>query len=131
MQEAFLKAFDKLETYRGKVSIGAWIKRIVVNKSLDYLRVKKEGMSLDEATIPDLEDEAPVEIEGQPGPEEIRQAIQRLPDGYRVVLSLILLEGYDHDEVSEILNISNATSRTQYHRAKKQLKAALKNMKHD
>ena len=58
--------------------------------------------------------------------EEIKKAIYDLPEGYRVVLSLILLEGYDHEEVSAILNISNATSRTQYHRAKKRLIELLK-----
>jgi RNA polymerase sigma factor (sigma-70 family) len=59
--------------------------------------------------------------------ETIKQAIYALPEGYRIVLSLILLEGYDHEEVSEILKISNATSRTQYHRAKKKLAELLKN----
>jgi RNA polymerase sigma-70 factor (ECF subfamily) len=62
-------------------------------------------------------------------PELIKEAIQRLPEGYRVVLNLYLIEGYDHDEISSILDITNATSRTQYHRAKKRLAETLKELK--
>ena len=122
MQEAFLKAFMKLDSYKGEVSFGAWIKRIVINKSLDFLRLKKERVSLDE--VGELEEEGETESDSIPvayEPETIKRAIYDLPEGYRIVLSLILLEGYDHEEVSEILGITNATSRTQYHRAKKKL----------
>jgi len=122
MQEAFLKAFDKIRTFRGKVSFGAWLKRIVINKALDFLRLKKQMLSLDEVReIEEVADDVPEILESAPKMEEIRRAIHALPEGYRIVLSLILLEGYDHEEVAEILNISNATSRTQYHRAKKKL----------
>jgi RNA polymerase sigma factor (sigma-70 family) len=127
MQEAFLKAFVKIRSYRGEVSFGAWLKKIVVNKSLDFLRTRKEVFSLDEAGEPEeIREEEPVRIDKGITSERIRDAIYSLPEGYRVVLSLILLEGYDHQEVSEILNISNATSRTQYHRARKKLAALLK-----
>lgn len=127
MQEAFLKAFEKLDTYRGAVSFGAWLKRIVVNKALDFLRVKKEQLSLEDAgEVGEMVDEPVDTGEVEYRAEEIKKAIYDLPEGYRVVLSLILLEGYDHEEVSAILNISNATSRTQYHRAKKRLIELLK-----
>ena len=127
MQEAFLKAFLKIESYRGEVSFGAWLKRIVVNKSLDFLRLKKEQVSLEDVgEAEELEEEDPVLVELAYSPDDIRRAIQALPEGYRIVLSLILLEGYDHEEVSGILRISNATSRTQYHRAKKRLVEELK-----
>lgn len=122
MQEAFLKAFLMIRTYRGEVGFGAWLKRIVVNKALDFLRLKRENFPMED--IGDIEEnpedglEAP-DVEISAG--KIKKAIYELPDGYRVVLSLILLEGYDHEEVSTILGISNATSRTQYHRAKKRL----------
>ncbi|MCP4313914.1 MAG: sigma-70 family RNA polymerase sigma factor [Bacteroidetes bacterium] len=122
MQEAFLKAFLKIGTYRGEVSFGAWLKRIVVNKSLDFLRLKREQISLEDVgEAEELPEEGPELVELAYSADEIRKAIYALPEGYRIVLSLILLEGYDHDEVSEILRISNATSRTQYHRAKKRL----------
>ena len=123
MQEAFLKAFLKIKTYRGEVSFGAWLKRIVINKAVDFLRLKRDHISMEE--IGEVEDIREEDIPENPDIKlevgTIKRAIASLPEGYRVVLSLILLEGYDHEEVSAILNISNATSRTQYHRAKKKL----------
>jgi len=128
MQEAFLKAFLKLKTYSGEVSFGAWLKRIVVNKSLDFLRLKRDRISLDEAgEMEEVGEEVPETLEVAYKAETVKKAIYALPEGYRIVLSLILLEGYDHEEVSGILKISNATSRTQYHRAKKRLVELLKN----
>jgi RNA polymerase sigma-70 factor (ECF subfamily) len=129
MQEAFLKAFLKLRTYRGEVSVGAWLKRIVINKALDFLRLRKERLSLED--VGEIEGEGAAEaaeesLDPSTTAEEIKEAIHSLPEGYRIVLSLILLEGYDHEEVSGILKISNATSRTQYHRARKKLMALLK-----
>ncbi|MEN8230588.1 MAG: RNA polymerase sigma factor [Bacteroidota bacterium] len=132
MQEAFLKAFAKLKTYRGEVSFGAWLKRIVINKALDFLRLKKEQISLDEVgEIEELPNDPSEVMEVAYGAETIKRAIYALPEGYRIVLSLILLEGYDHEEVSGILNISNATSRTQYHRAKKRLIELLRKTEED
>ncbi|MEN8202295.1 MAG: sigma-70 family RNA polymerase sigma factor [Bacteroidota bacterium] len=132
MQEAFLKAFTKLRTYRGEVSFGAWLKRIVVNKALDFLRLKREQISIDQVGEPEeATDEVSEHMDVAYEAETIKKAIHTLPDGYRIVLSLILLEGYDHEEVSGILNISNATSRSQYHRAKKKLIELLKNTEKD
>jgi RNA polymerase sigma factor (sigma-70 family) len=132
MQEAFLKAFEKLDSYRGEVSFGAWLKRIVINKSLDFLRMKKDQLSLEESgEIGEMEDTPTDSEEVRYRAEEIKKAIYQLPEGYRIVLSLILLEGYDHEEVSGILSISNATSRTQYHRAKKKLIELLKKNRDD
>jgi RNA polymerase sigma-70 factor (ECF subfamily) len=127
MQEAFLKAFLKLKSYKGEVSFGAWLKRIVINKALDFLRLKRVKVSLEAVDEMELTDVEEVNIlETEYSVEAIRKAIYSLPESYRIVLSLILLEGYDHDEVSEILGISNSTSRTQYHRAKKKLVDQLK-----
>ena len=132
MQEAFLKAFAKLDSYRKEVSFGAWLKRIVINKALDFLRLKREQISLEEAgEIGEMIDETPETLDVEYRAEEIKKAIYHLPEGYRIVLSLILLEGYDHEEISNILNISNATSRTQYHRAKKRLIELLKRNNED
>ena len=127
MQEAFLKAFAKLDSYRGEVSFGAWLKRIMINKALDFLRLKKEQLSLEDAgEIGEMVEEETEDADYNYAADTIKKAIHSLPEGYRIVLSLILLEGYDHEEVSTILNISNATSRTQYHRAKKKLIELLK-----
>lgn len=131
MQEGFLNAFQKIDTYRGEVSFGAWLKKIIVNRSLDSIKARKALISIE--TIPvDIADEtenAYEEIDDHVTVEMIRKAIDKLPEGYRIVLSLYLIEGYDHEEISEILNISNATSRTQYHRAKKKLGELLNELK--
>ncbi|TNF45859.1 MAG: sigma-70 family RNA polymerase sigma factor [Bacteroidetes bacterium] len=124
MQEAFLNAFTKIESYKGEVSFGAWLKRIVINRSLDYLKkrkVKFEEINEKTNQLPDYQ----MEIK-EVNMEVIKDAIQKLPDGYRVVLSLFLIEGYDHEEISEILGISNSNSRTQYLRAKNKLRELLK-----
>lgn len=125
MQECFLKAFNKIDTYRGEVSFGAWLKRIVINRSLDYLKKRKlkfEEISEKTTQISDYQMEIK-EVDF----DTINNAIQNLPDGYRVVLSLYLIEGYDHEEISQILGISNSNSRTQYLRAKNKLRELLKN----
>jgi len=124
MQEAFLSAFRKIDTYKGEVSFGAWLKKIVINRSLDVLKkrkVKFEEINEKTNQIVDYQMETK-EVNVQ----VIKDAILKLPDGYRVVLSLFLIEGYDHEEISEILGISNSNSRTQYLRAKNKLRELLK-----
>ena len=127
MQEAFIKAFDKLDTYSGTVSFGAWLKKIVVNTSLDVLRKRKEFFE-DIEQHPDFveEDTGNNENEIIFEAKKIKEAIMKLPTGYRIILSLYLLDGYDHDEISGILNISASTSRSQLARAKKKLIELLK-----
>jgi len=122
MQESFLDAFQRIESYTGEGSFGSWLKRIVINRSLDYLRKQKEIISLEEASIdvPDQveesrEEELQLQVAG------VKKAIFQLPDEYRVVLSLFLLEGYDHEEIAQILHISNQLSRTRYSRARQKL----------
>jgi len=124
MQEAFLSAFKKIDTYSGQVSFGAWLKKIVVNRSLDYLKKRKVHFEeLDERTADEME--TPMMETRELNLEKLKQAIMQLPEGYRVVLSLYLLEGYDHDEISEILHISNSSSRSQLLRAKNKLREYL------
>jgi len=128
MQEAFLAAFQKLDTYREEVSFGFWLKRIVVNKSIDMLKKKKaDWIALDDNIQIEEEDEAPVKEEGLQV-EKIKEAIQQLNKGYRIVLTLYLIEGYDHEEIGSILNISSSTSRSQFTRAKKKLIETLNSM---
>ncbi len=131
MQEAFLKAFEKIKTYKGEVSFGAWLKRIVINHSLDEIRKRKLDLESIEDSAYDLKDRKDEKTEHdneeiKEKAEEIRDEINKLPDGYRIVLSLYLIEGYDHDEISEILNISSSTSRSQCARAKQRLMMNLK-----
>lgn len=123
MQEAFLSALTKIDTYEGKVSFGAWLKRIVINRSLDELKKRKVKFEELNEKIPD---EEPVSLNiGEIQMEYLKKAIQKLPDGFRVVLSLYLLEGYDHEEIAQILGITNVSSRTQFLRAKLKLRQLL------
>lgn len=128
MQESFLKAFEKLNFYKGEVSFGAWLKRIVINHSLDELRKRKLETNSIEDSVYEIKEEEKRDNDEDISLkiEEIKEEIRKLPDGYRIVLSLYLIEGYDHDEISEILQISNSTSRSQFARAKKKLIECLK-----
>lgn len=127
MQESFLDAFQRIDSYTGEGSFGSWLKRIVINRSLDFLRKLKDTVSIDEGDfdIPDAE-EGNNEEEILFRVAEIKLAISQLTEDYRVVLSLFLLEGYDHEEISLILNISNQLSRTRYSRARAKLLDLLK-----
>ncbi len=127
LQEAFLDAFCNLHTFKGQSTFGAWLKQVVVNKAINHLRQRKMqlvdiegyGGSDDGQDIADTE---PYDEEGiQMDVERVRRCMEQLPEGYRVVLSLYLFEGYDHEEIGEILSISESTSRTQYMRGKKKL----------
>jgi RNA polymerase sigma factor (sigma-70 family) len=131
MQESFLSAFVKINTYSGKVSFGAWLKKIVINNSLDALKKKKILTQELNEDIPEavLKDEEHEEDFANIRIEDIRDTIFNLPDGYRVVLSLHLLEGYDHEEIAEILGIRSSTSRSQFIRAKQKLLQILKKKK--
>jgi len=126
MQESFLDAFNKLDMYAEKGSFGAWLKRIVVNKSLDFIKAKKDLSRLDDMKvelmeITDLQEEENnmVEIDAQLS--EVKQSMERLPTHYRIILSLYLMEGYDHNEIARILNLSYENVRVRYIRAKKKL----------
>ncbi len=127
MQDAFLKAFKNIDKYKNEVAFGAWLKRIVINQSIDHLKKKKlELVSLNEEIITRVDDgdwqvECSISVDG------IVEKISALKEKYRLVLSLYLLEGYDHQEISEILNITENTSRTHLLRGKKILKEQLKN----
>jgi RNA polymerase sigma factor (sigma-70 family) len=133
MQESFLSAFIKINTYSGKVSFGSWLKKIVVNSSLDALKKKRLFTEeLDEELAEQVAQEAENDTDYKDiRIEDIMEAVNELPDGYRVVLSLKLFEGYDHDEIAEILEISNSSSRSQFTRAKQKLLSILKKKKND
>ncbi|NAS29798.1 sigma-70 family RNA polymerase sigma factor [Flavobacteriaceae bacterium R38] len=130
IQDAFVKAFQKLDQYRAEVTFGAWLKRIVVNKCIDFLKKKRENyLSLDETYMHVAEDDD-WEIEDGITMDEIRYAIECLPEKYKYVVMLYLIEGYDHNEISEIMKISETASRTQLMRAKNKLKESLKSKRY-
>ena len=127
LQDAFVSAFQNLSSYREDATFGAWLKRIVVNKALNHVQKSKKDLMLAE----DLkEDESEVTWTDESEPvytiDSIKRVMNELPSGFRTVLSLYLFEGYDHKEISEILGITESTSKSQYKRAKDKLKTILK-----
>lgn len=120
LQEAFLDAFRRITDFRAETTFGLWLKQIVINRAINYLRKRKVVLlSLDDMDLP--EEEAPDEETIELKVEKIKRVMCELPDGYRMVLSLYLFEGYDHEEIAHILKISENTSRSQYMRARKKL----------
>ena len=129
MQEAFISAFLKLKQFQGEVSFGAWLKKIVINKCLDKLKARKlEYVALNENVITKVDDEKTEswEVDENTGIKEVTRALENLPEKYKYPLMLFLMEGYDHEEISEILNITQVASRTLIHRGKKKLMEELK-----
>ena len=127
LQMSFVDVFMKMDSFRHESTIGAWIKRIVINNCINHIKRKKLHFeSLDDG-YKQLEDETqePVIEESDLNIAKVKSAIDQLPDGYRMVFTLYTLEGYDHQEIGEILEISEATSKSQYSRAKKKLKNLL------
>jgi len=127
MQEAFLSAFEKIETFSGTVSFGAWLKKIVENKSLDFLRKNRPVFEelKDSRAVCSSEEESNNE-DMVMKVEKIKEVINTMPSGYRSVLSLNLLEGYDHSEIGGILGIDPNSSRSQFSRARASLVERLK-----
>ncbi|MCG1036960.1 sigma-70 family RNA polymerase sigma factor [Polaribacter sp. DS7-9] len=128
MQEAFIKAFKNIKKYKNEVAFGAWLKRIVINQSIDYLKKNKlELIQIDQEVVTKIEKDD-WQVESTISVDEIITVINNLKEKYRLVLTLYLLEGYDHQEISQVLNITENTSRTHLLRGKKLVKEQLKNM---
>ncbi len=129
LQEAFLDAFSKLKDFRQETTFGLWLKQIVIHRSVNLLRKRKvEWVEFEAGEFEHIpEAEADDNDELQYNVKLIKAAMAQSPEGYRVVLSLYLLEGYDHEEIGQILNIAENTSRTQFLRAKRKLQALITN----
>ncbi len=127
LQEAFLSAFQNIGSYKWEASFGSWLKKIVINQSISVLRKRKLEIS-------PIEEEKEIEDEIENFDEDeinfkvdiIKMAMKQLPEGFRLVLSLYLFDGYDHGEIGLILGITETTSKTQYMRAKKRLLEIMK-----
>lgn len=122
LQETFIKAFEKISQLEDTAAVGGWLKKIAVNTALNFIRKRRVYFEeVDENTMDESQ-----EVPGNISMELIHQKIKALPDGCRLVLSLFLLEGYQHREIAEMLSISESTSKTQYRRAKQLLRNDLK-----
>ena len=133
VQEAFIKAFTKLHQYKGEVTFGAWLKRIVINKCIDTIKARKQHWAdLEEVHLKVVDNTYEDEwlVDDAIMLDDVKQAINTLPDKYRYVVMLFLMEGYDHQEIAQILNISEVASRTQLSRGKAKLKDLLKLSQH-
>ena len=127
LQVAFVDIFRKINTFNFEASISAWIKRIVINRCIDHLK-KRRLLTTDydarrhdtQADDSETNSGSGFSADGMTV-ERIRRGMMKLSEGYRVVLTLYLFEGYDHEEISHILGISTGTSKSQYSRAKKRL----------
>lgn len=125
LQDAFIKAFTHIRKFDGSRTFGVWLKKIVLNTAISALKKRKLSFIEWDENI----DAESAEVDSIPGlePGQLHEAVKRLPEGARVVFTLHLLEGYKHQEVAEILDISLSTSKSQYIRAKKMLKEELQN----
>jgi RNA polymerase sigma-70 factor (ECF subfamily) len=126
LQEAFISAFRSLDSYRGDASFGAWLKRIVVNKAINAVQRRKHDSIPDDEQWDVAEPVESSEYREELTIDRVKKAIAQLPDGYRSVLSLYLIEGYDHQEIAEIMSITESTSKSQLNRAKAKLREYLK-----
>jgi len=124
LQNSFVDIFTKLDSFRFQSSVGAWIKRIVVNNCINFLKKKRLYFEEIDDRMGDIIEEPSI-VDTTLSVEAIKRAVFQLPDGYRVVFSLYLMEGYDHKEIADILNISVATSKSQFSRAKKKVRELL------
>jgi len=124
LQETFVDCFRNIDSFRFESTFGAWLKKILINKCINHIKKKKIDLTLCENMPLDVaeEEEDTVYDTGR-----IFKGIEMLPDGYRIILTLYLLEGYDHTEISQILGITESTSKSQYSRAKEKLRTLLKN----
>ena len=133
LQESFASAFCNLEKFKGEVSFGAWLKQIVINKSINFVRNRKNWLVITD-NLPETEDELDdIDVSEDNTinnilPEMIFEAIKSLPEKAKIVFSLYLLEGYQHKDISRMMDISESTSKSQYQRARKLLQDILLNM---
>lgn len=128
LQDSFIKAFQRIGQFKGDVTFGAWLKRIVVNGSIDFLKSKHQRtVELNESYL-QVAEEDDWSVEEGISIDQVKKAIEELPQKYRYVVQLFLVEGYDHSEISEILGITETASRTRLLRGKTQLKEKLKDL---
>ena len=125
MQESFLAAFTKLDSFSGNVTFGAWLKRIVVNNSLTALKKnnKFNKVPLEKVDLKEINEEK--ENYSMLKSRDILTKVSQLKDNYKVALTLNLIEGYDYHEIAQIMDISYENSRTTISRAKNKLRQLL------
>ena len=123
VHDGFLKVFEKISKYNYSGSFEGWIRRIMINTSIDYYRKNKNVFTKDNQDFANIEGEEPEQdVLSQLRTEDIMKAVQSLSPGYRAVFNLYVVEGYSHKEVSDELGISVGTSKSNLAKAKKNLR---------
>ncbi len=135
LQNSFIDIYSKIHSFRFEATVGAWIKRIVVNNCINQLKKRQLDFTELNDNLYHKPDDSAVgnlasDEHGGWDIEKVKKAIHHLPDGYRIVFTLYALEGYDHEEIGEVLGISEATSKSQYSRAKAKLREILISPQH-
>lgn len=131
LQDSFVKAFQKLHQFKGEVTFGAWLKKIVVNKCIDFLKSKKQHLvSLDETYMNPVVEEDWTVDDGI-SIKLVKEAIDKLSEKYKYVVLMYLVEGFDHKEIAQVLDITETTCRTRLLRGKGQLKELLKTKRYE
>lgn len=129
VQDSFVEAFNNLSSFRYESTFGSWLKRIVVNKSINQLKKKKIPIVPIENEMYHIKsDTSEDEVAPAMDIKKVIKSIKLLPAGYQQIINLYLIEGYDHVEISEVLGITASTSKSQYHRAKKKLIEIIKTL---
>ena len=131
LQESFLEAFRRVKEFRGEATFGSWLKRIVVNRSINSLRKKRMVLFEHIHAFEHIADEEGVMDETNLTALKLMQLVSELPDGYRLVLTLYLFENYKHSEIATLLNITESTSKSQYNRAKARIREQLKKIEYE
>jgi len=128
LQDGFIKVFDNLTQFKSNGSFEGWIRRIMVNTSLNYCR--KSSFKQEQIGIEDYQDKVVYsKAISRMSEKELLALIQQLPDGYKMVFNLYVIEGYSHKEIGEMLEISESTSRSQLAKARKWMQKLLMELK--
>ena len=125
MIKGFVKVFKNIGSYKSEGSFEGWMRRIMVNECLDFIKQNKSMVYLDEMEMREEAEEIEEDISGI----NSQELLDQLPETYRMVFNLFVLEEHSHKEIAEMLSISEATSRTQLARAKNKLKDMILNQK--
>ena len=123
---AFMKVFTNLKKFKHEGSFEGWIRRIMINECISYIRVQKKVMFIEDENY---FEESFNTIESQFSVEDLQFLIDRLPDGYKMVFNLYAIEGYKHQEIATLLGINEGTSKSQLSHARKMLQSNINKLK--
>lgn len=128
LQDGFIKMFSKLPDFKMEGSLEGWVRRIMVNTSLDAIRRNKKHLGDSKLEDVDFRISSQESTMDHLLAEDLMKLVQKLPDGYKVVFNLFAIEGYSHKEIADLLGVTENTSKSQYSRARAYLRAQLEKL---